>query len=118
MIEINAMKLTATGTYVYDGYTHTQTIASGSEGEPYYVPPALRQGKITLQVDAGDGSAVVKYTADSRELISEDGASFDPLPDASDLASVTGVVTDVIVAPLTGFRVDSVAGAVTVKVII
>lgn len=96
------------------GYQHTETIATGENGDDIFIP-ALPAGKtITCRMFAGVGTAKFQTSTSDDDVVLAGNGVFEDW----DIGDKTGTYSHVIDTAVSGVRAVSVSGEIDIEVII
>ena len=96
------------------GYHYTAVIATGATGDNLKIPVLDAVTMITCTLIAGANTGRFEATTSSDAAVAAGTATWFPWS----LGTQTGTVADAITSPVTGIRGVSVAGEITIEVVI
>jgi len=96
------------------GFHYTAAIGTGATGNDVIIPPLDINRNITCTLIAGASTGKFQITTSSDAAVTAGTATWQDWA----LGTQTGTVSDAIVSPVTAIRGVSVAGAITIEIVI
>lgn len=104
------------GQFVEDtlGYHYADNISTGSTGNDILIPVMPTGRSITCTLIAGANTGKFQITTSSDSAVTAGTATWQDWA----LGTQTGTISDAIISPVTAVRGVSVAGAITIEIVI